>query len=177
MPPKRSTSGNALGLSGSKARSTLSNSFKKSASPSIVKPIKPTATKNLQHSSSGSSSKSEDASNERKHTREKILEAEGRPELDVGDPRLDALWGDTMMVMGMPSCKPIHSEGKDRIQHMLRVFDLDPTYGPCIGMTRLERWERAHELGENPPREIYEILTTKQGILDHEECVFKEHGL
>ncbi len=24
-------------------------------------------------------------------------------------------------------------------------------YGPCIGMTRLQRWERADALGLNPP--------------------------
>ncbi|KAI3924528.1 hypothetical protein MKX01_037968 [Papaver californicum] len=27
-------------------------------------------------------------------------------------------------------------------------------YGPCIGMTRLARWERAKNLGMNPPKEI-----------------------
>lgn len=33
-------------------------------------------------------------------------------------------------------------------------------------MTRLERWERAHDIGEEPPVEIAEILNTRQGILD-----------
>ena len=27
-------------------------------------------------------------------------------------------------------------------------------YGPCVGMTRLERWERAHAFGLNPPPEV-----------------------
>jgi DNA polymerase delta, subunit 4 len=27
-------------------------------------------------------------------------------------------------------------------------------YGPCVGVTRLERWERAAALGLNPPPEV-----------------------
>jgi hypothetical protein len=27
-------------------------------------------------------------------------------------------------------------------------------YGPCVGMTRLERWDRAASLGLNPPEEV-----------------------
>lgn len=33
-------------------------------------------------------------------------------------------------------------------------------------MTRLERWNRARDLGEVPPVEIAEILQTRQGVLD-----------
>ena len=66
-------------------------------------------------------------------------------------------------------------------------------YGPCVGMTRFERWERAKSLGLNPPKEvclgwalyfiahvsdtllqIYEILMTKQGQTsdEYKESVF-----
>ncbi|MCL7031267.1 hypothetical protein MKW94_019375 [Papaver nudicaule] len=31
-------------------------------------------------------------------------------------------------------------------------------YGPCIGMTRLARWERAENLGLNRPKEIETCL-------------------
>lgn len=27
-------------------------------------------------------------------------------------------------------------------------------FGPCIGMTRLERWERAEAFGLSPPEEV-----------------------
>lgn len=37
---------------------------------------------------------------------------------------------------------------------MLRVFDNTYDFGPCVGMTRLERWERAETLGLNPPPEV-----------------------
>ena len=60
----------------------------------------------------------------------------------------------------------MHGEGVNRIDRILRVFDLNANYGPCTGMTRLERWERAHDIGEEPPVEIAEILNTRQGILD-----------
>lgn len=60
----------------------------------------------------------------------------------------------------------VHGEGVNRIDRILRVFDLNGNYGPCTGMTRLERWERAREIGEEPPAEIAEILNTRQGILD-----------
>lgn len=60
----------------------------------------------------------------------------------------------------------MHGENVNRIDRILRVFDLDADYGPCTGMTRLERWERARDIGADPPAEIAEILNTKQGILD-----------
>ncbi|XP_056387104.1 DNA polymerase delta subunit 4 isoform X2 [Hyla sarda] len=37
-------------------------------------------------------------------------------------------------------------------------FDLDWRYGPCTGITRLERWQRADELGLKPPKNIKDIL-------------------
>ncbi|NWX61750.1 DPOD4 polymerase, partial [Promerops cafer] len=41
---------------------------------------------------------------------------------------------------------------------MLRRFDLSWEYGPCTGITRLQRWERAQELGLSPPGPIREAL-------------------
>ncbi|XP_028758332.1 DNA polymerase delta subunit 4-like [Neltuma alba] len=43
-------------------------------------------------------------------------------------------------------------------EEMLRQFDMNMAYGPCIGITRLARWERAHKLGLNPPAEIEKLL-------------------
>lgn len=94
---------------------------------------------------------------------ELLQQAEGRPSVDVNDPRYDALWAHTRKVMGV---YPIHTEGMHRIELILRVFDLNPTYGPCMGLTRLERWDRAKALGHDPPDEIRDILSTRQGVLD-----------
>lgn len=40
----------------------------------------------------------------------------------------------------------------------LKQFDLSLEFGPCAGITRLERWERAHKHGLNPPEEVKNIL-------------------
>ncbi|PWN31286.1 uncharacterized protein FA14DRAFT_128414 [Meira miltonrushii] len=111
------------------------------------------------------------------YTKEQLEEAEGRQSLEPNDSRYNALWKETQEKMGMPKHKPIHSDNMNRIQHILRVFDLDPSYGPCLGMTRLERWERAEKLGDEPPSEIREILETKEGILDLKYSVLHDKGV
>jgi len=72
--------------------------------------------------------------------------------------------------------KPIHAEGQNKVHLILRTFDLSYEYGPCVGVTRLERWERADALGLNPPPEIKDILTTKDGLEEdkYKQCVFYE---
>ncbi|XP_023129326.2 DNA polymerase delta subunit 4 [Amphiprion ocellaris] len=40
----------------------------------------------------------------------------------------------------------------------LQQFDLDWRFGPCTGISRLERWERAKLHDLNPPEEIRELL-------------------
>ncbi|XP_044537981.1 DNA polymerase delta subunit 4-like [Gracilinanus agilis] len=41
---------------------------------------------------------------------------------------------------------------------ILRQFDLDSHFGPCTGITRLQRWERAELLGLEPPQEVLKVL-------------------
>ncbi|XVF42820.1 hypothetical protein PTKIN_Ptkin01aG0395900 [Pterospermum kingtungense] len=43
-------------------------------------------------------------------------------------------------------------------ERVLRQFDMNMAYGPCLGMTRLARLERAQRLGLNPPKEIENLL-------------------
>ncbi|KAL6900659.1 hypothetical protein ACP4OV_005335 [Aristida adscensionis] len=40
----------------------------------------------------------------------------------------------------------------------LRRFDMDMAYGPCIGVTRLRRWERAAAMGLRPPPHLRDII-------------------
>ena len=51
---------------------------------------------------------------------------------------------------------------QDDQEQVLIQFDLDATYGPALGMTRLARWERADRFGLNPPKNVYEILVKEQ---------------
>uniref|UniRef100_A0A6J0ULX4 DNA polymerase delta subunit 4 isoform X1 n=2 Tax=Pogona vitticeps TaxID=103695 RepID=A0A6J0ULX4_9SAUR len=41
---------------------------------------------------------------------------------------------------------------------LLKQFDLSWQYGPCTGITRLQRWERAELLGLSPPITVRELL-------------------
>ncbi|XVE62356.1 hypothetical protein DITRI_Ditri06bG0111700 [Diplodiscus trichospermus] len=57
----------------------------------------------------------------------------------------------------------------DEQEQMLRQFDMNMAYGPCLGITRLARWERAQKLGLNPPKEIENLLKGGKVKL---ECLF-----
>ncbi|XP_058496836.1 DNA polymerase delta subunit 4 [Solea solea] len=52
--------------------------------------------------------------------------------------------------------------------HKLRQFDLDWRFGPCTGISRLQRWERAKLHGLDPPEEIRELLLLPQTHTDPE---------
>eukprot|EP00250_Pteridium_aquilinum_P004326 c14542_g1_i1 orf=92-475(+) len=54
-------------------------------------------------------------------------------------------------------------EEYDDLEETLRQFDMNMRYGPCLGMTRLERWERANKLGMNPPVQVKEIIERVSG--------------
>jgi hypothetical protein len=51
----------------------------------------------------------------------------------------------------------------DADEKTLRLFDLDPTFGPCTGLSRLERYELALELGVEPaPKAAIKALLLKK---------------
>mmetsp|Transcript_909 Transcript_909/g.1975 ORF Transcript_909/g.1975 Transcript_909/m.1975 type:complete len:130 (+) Transcript_909:1324-1713(+) len=50
--------------------------------------------------------------------------------------------------------------------HMLRMFDLDPKYGPFVGITRMQRWTRAKLAGLDPPKEVHHLLLHQPQIYD-----------
>ncbi|KAJ7547170.1 hypothetical protein O6H91_08G073200 [Diphasiastrum complanatum] len=51
----------------------------------------------------------------------------------------------------------------DDVEEVLKQFDLNMSYGPCLGISRLERWNRAHFLGKNPPFDIKGLLERAGG--------------
>ncbi|KAK9467415.1 DNA polymerase delta, subunit 4 [Lipomyces arxii] len=57
----------------------------------------------------------------------------------------------------------IHQKGLSTVEKILKHFDLTDTYGPTVGMTRLQRWNRADKLGLNPPDLVFQILNTNEG--------------
>ncbi|ORX56880.1 hypothetical protein DM01DRAFT_1334440 [Hesseltinella vesiculosa] len=66
----------------------------------------------------------------------------------------------------------VHQETMAEVDKKLRAFDLNYSYGPCVGLTRLERWERAATLGLDPPQEIKALLTTTAKGKRQNECLF-----
>ncbi|XP_031470014.1 DNA polymerase delta subunit 4 [Phasianus colchicus] len=74
-----------------------------------------------------------------------------------------------------PSAPP--REAPPELLEMLRQFDLAWEYGPCTGITRLQRWERARALGLSPP------ATIRDALLEHRDdpavtySLWHEYGL
>jgi len=60
----------------------------------------------------------------------------------------------------------IHCEDENAIHQILRTFDMTVDFGPYVGITRLNRWNRAQKLGLNPPPEVKQILETDDGRND-----------
>ncbi|KAF5379649.1 hypothetical protein D9757_009233 [Collybiopsis confluens] len=111
------------------------------------------------------------------------------PELKTGDPRWRKLSISARKVNGNLQLSdpvslyvyvygshsvPVHAENQNKVHDILRVFDLTSEYGPCYGVSRMDRWERAEALGLHPPPEIRDILMTRQGSEDsaYAQCVF-----
>lgn len=46
-----------------------------------------------------------------------------------------------------------------------REFDMDMRYGPCLGVTRAQRWRRAAALGLAPPPALLALCTDDQPCL------------
>ncbi|KAK4353773.1 hypothetical protein RND71_025967 [Anisodus tanguticus] len=59
------------------------------------------------------------------------------------------------VALGSSDSQPDDYDGKEEI---LTQFDLNMAYGPCLGLSRLDRWERAKNLGLNPPRDVEPLL-------------------
>lgn len=170
MPPKGSTQKSLSFKAQSKPKSTFSASAKdqlkaKTNLKPTSTPTKPLTSSLRKPSPTSTAATGQDEADSK------------RDELDVDDVRWDAVWRKTKKTMNVPPSKSVHIDHENRIQQILRVFDLDPNYGPCMGMSRLERWQRAKDLDLNPPQEIHDILTTRQGVKEHKENVFAAHGL
>lgn len=55
-----------------------------------------------------------------------------------------------------------YSDDHDANEKLLREFDLNMAYGPCIGISRIDRWNRAKAFGLNPPEEAENLLKSDQ---------------
>ncbi|XP_044294105.1 DNA polymerase delta subunit 4 isoform X2 [Varanus komodoensis] len=60
-------------------------------------------------------------------------------------------------VIVQAECLPQDAAQPEELE-LLKQFDLSWKYGPCTGITRLQRWERADSLGLGPPAAVQELL-------------------
>ncbi|UNI19918.1 hypothetical protein JDV02_006061 [Purpureocillium takamizusanense] len=81
-------------------------------------------------------------------------EAEIRAE-KITDAQINKYWRD---VESQRKASRVHQEGVDTSEKVLRYFDVSSQYGPCVGIGRMKRWQRAERLGLNPPIEVLAVL-------------------
>ncbi|KTW30845.1 hypothetical protein T552_00556 [Pneumocystis carinii B80] len=60
------------------------------------------------------------------------------------------------LVVEKSSC--VNIDEQEHINKALNTFDLTYKYGPFVGLSRLDRWNRAVKLGLCPPIEIKRLL-------------------
>lgn len=78
-----------------------------------------------------------------------------------------------------PPPTPEQLENQARLEDLekLKQFDLDWRFGPCTGISRLQRWERAKVHGLNPPEEIKELLLQTPHDLDYTHSLWRDYPL
>ncbi|KAH8154874.1 uncharacterized protein LAJ45_01405 [Morchella importuna] len=54
-------------------------------------------------------------------------------------------------ILGTRRSQPLHQEDMSLQDKVLRHWDMSSQYGPCMGISRLERWKRAERMGLRPP--------------------------
>lgn len=63
----------------------------------------------------------------------------------------------------------VHQQSVPLHEKILRHFDLSSQYGPCIGIERLRRWERASTLDLDPPIEVLAVLLREEAMGEKRE--------
>ncbi|MED6255098.1 hypothetical protein CHARACLAT_017531 [Characodon lateralis] len=73
------------------------------------------------------------------------------------------------------SQQDVASTIREEEMQKLRLFDLDWRFGPCTGINRLQRWERAKLHGLNPPEEIRELLLQTHADPEYSLSLWSEY--
>lgn len=63
---------------------------------------------------------------------------------------------------------------RDKVIELLAQFDVDIRYGPCIGLTRIERWNRAQAFKLNPPKEVIDWISDYPDLI---HCLWHQYYL
>ncbi|RDW75077.1 hypothetical protein BP6252_06219 [Coleophoma cylindrospora] len=85
-------------------------------------------------------------------------EAEERAD-KVSDAQIRKYWRAHEMERKAPR---VHQQDLGVEEKILRLFDMSSQYGPCIGIARMKRWNRAYKLGLQPPIEVLAVLLKEE---------------
>ncbi|XP_052799870.1 DNA polymerase delta subunit 4-like [Mya arenaria] len=70
------------------------------------------------------------------------------------------------------------STSKDQFEQdmvVLKEFDLNWEYGPSMGITRLERWNRAEKHGLNPSPRVRQIVEAHSEDEQYVQCLWNDY--
>lgn len=95
-----------------------------------------------------------------------VVPAARRPDLDESD---ESYRRAAQTILNEKRTPILHSK-PNTIETILRDFDMTGKYGPCVGITRLQRFNRAKKLKMSPPELIGQILESQQA---HEKNEYK----
>ncbi|EOO00459.1 putative dna polymerase delta protein [Phaeoacremonium minimum UCRPA7] len=84
--------------------------------------------------------------------------------LKITDAQVKRYWNN---LEAQRKAKRVHQEDLTVSEKVLRYFDVSSQYGPCIGITRMKRWQRAEKLGLNPPIEVLAVLLKEEAKGTH----------
>eukprot|EP00252_Welwitschia_mirabilis_P005454 TRINITY_DN15941_c0_g1_i2.p1 TRINITY_DN15941_c0_g1~~TRINITY_DN15941_c0_g1_i2.p1 ORF type:complete len:124 (+),score=28.39 TRINITY_DN15941_c0_g1_i2:105-476(+) len=87
---------------------------------------------------------------------------------DEATPSTASLFSPSTQPAALPNDRP--GDDHDAIENILKQFDMDMKYGPCIGVSRRDRWERAFKFGLNPPENVKLILESADSS---SECLWE----
>ncbi|KAI1111436.1 DNA polymerase delta, subunit 4-domain-containing protein [Nemania sp. NC0429] len=85
-------------------------------------------------------------------------EAELRAD-EITDRQISRYWNG---IESERKTKRLHQEELSLAEKILRYWDVSSQYGPCVGITRLKRWQRADRLGLSPPLEVLAVLMQEE---------------
>ncbi|KAK3314512.1 DNA polymerase delta, subunit 4-domain-containing protein [Apodospora peruviana] len=80
----------------------------------------------------------------------------------VSDAAIERYWGKIETSRMAKEVHRKHTEGLSTGEKVLRYFDVSSHYGPCIGISRIKRWQRAERLGLKPPIEVLAVLIREE---------------
>lgn len=59
---------------------------------------------------------------------------------------------------------------------ILKQFDLTLEFGPCIGISRMDRWDRAEKHGLKPPQEVKDLIDNHSSDPVYTECLWNDYN-